>query len=101
MFESGKRIQTRETCIYLYNGIIFRGVVPFIPTSPPKQRHLALAKAHETHPGKNVTEASVRMIAWWSGITQDVQHFVGKCKNCQMNRPSLGKTVSTRPEADV
>ena len=29
-----------------------------------------------THPGKNATEASVRMIAWWPGITQDVQHFV-------------------------
>ena len=60
-----------------------------------------LAKAHETHPGKNATEASVRMIAWWPGITQDVQHFVSKCKNCQLNRPSLGKTVYSWPEADV
>ena len=42
------------------------GVVPFIP---PKLRHLVLAKAHETHSGKNATEASVRMIAWWPGIT--------------------------------
>ena len=41
------------------------------------------------------------MIAWWPGITRDVQHFVSKCKNCQINRPSLGKTVSTWPEADV
>ena len=76
----------------------FRSVVSFIP---PKLRHLALAKAHETHPGKNATEASVRMIAWSPGITQDVQHFVSKCKNCQMNRPSRGITFSTWPEADV
>ena len=43
------------------------------------------------------------MKAWWPGITQDVQHFVivSKCKNCQMNRPSLAKTVFTWPEADV
>ena len=52
-------------------------------------------------PGKNATEASLRTIAWWPGITQDVQHFVSKCKNCQMNRSSLGKTVFTWPEADV
>ena len=41
------------------------------------------------------------MIAWWCGITQDIQHFVNKCKNCQLNSRSLGKTVSTWPEADV
>ena len=35
-------------------------------------RHLVLAKTRETHPGKNATEASVRMIACWPGITQDV-----------------------------
>ena len=87
-----------KDALTLHNGIIFRGVVPFIP---PKLRHLVLAKAHETHPGKNATEASVRMIAWWPSITQDVQHFVSKCKNCQLNRPGLGKTVSTWPEADV
>ena len=60
-----------------------------------------MAEAHETHPGKNATEASVRMIAWWPGITQDVQHFVSNYQNCQINRPSLGKTVSAWPEADV
>ena len=96
MFRKGKGFEQQKVAITLHNGIIFRGVVPFIP---PKLRHLVLAKAHETHPGKNPTEASVRMIAWWPGITQDVQHFVSKCKNCQMNRPSLGKTVSTWPEA--
>ena len=41
------------------------------------------------------------MIAWWPGITQDVQPFVSKVKNCQMNRLSLGKTVSAWPESDV
>ena len=60
-----------------------------------------MAKAYETHPGKYETERSVRMIAWWPGITQDVQHFDSKCNNCQMIRPSLGKTVSTLPEAEV
>ena len=96
--EAEKGFERQKDALTLHNGIIFRGVVPFIP---PKLRHLVLAKAHETHPGKNATEASVRMIAWWPGITQDVQQFVSKCKNCQLNRPSLGKTVSTWPEADV
>ena len=96
--EAEKGFEQQKNALTLHNGIIFRGVVPFIP---PKLRHLVLAKAHDTHPGKNATEASVRMIAWWPGITQDVQQFVSKCRNCQMNRPSLGKTVSTCPEADV
>ena len=60
-----------------------------------------MAKAHETHLGKNATEASIKMIEWWPGITQDVQHFVSKCKKNEVNRPSLGKIVSTWPEADV
>ena len=67
---------------------------------PPKLLHLILGKAHETLPGKNVIKASVRMIAWWPGITHDVQYFVSKYKNCQMNRLSLGKIVSALPEAD-
>ena len=96
--EAEKGFKQQKDALILHNGIIFRGVVPLIP---PKLRHLVLTKAHETHPRKNATEASVRMMAWWPGITQDVQHFVSKCKNCQMNRPSLGKTVSTWPEADV
>ena len=96
--EAEKGFEQQKYALTLHNGIIFRGVFPFIP---PKLRHLVLAKAHETHPRKNATEVSVRMIAWWPGITQDVQHFVSKCKNCQLNRPSLGKTVSTWPEADV
>ena len=96
--EAEKGFEQQKDTLTLHNGIIFRGVVPFIP---PKLRHLVLVKALETHPRQNAIDASVRMIAWWPGITQDVQHCVSKCKNCQMNRPSLGKTVSTWPEADV
>ena len=96
--EAERGFEQQKDALTLHNGIIYRGVVPFIP---PKLRHLVLAKAHETHPRKNAIEASVRMIAWWPGITQDVQHFVSECKNCQINRPSLGKTVSTWPEAEV
>ena len=96
--EAEKGFEQQKNALTLLNGIIFRSFVPFIP---PKLQHLVLAKAHETHLGKNATEASVRMIAWLPGITPDVQHFVCKCKNCQMNRPRLGKTVSTWPEADV
>ena len=96
--EAEKVFEQHKDALTVHNGIIFRGVVPFIP---PKQRHLVLAKAQETHPGRNATEKSVKMIAWWLGITQDVQNFVSKRKNCQMNRPSLGKTVSAWPEADV
>ena len=96
--EVEKGFEQLNNALTTHNGIIFRGVVPF---NPPKLRHLVLTKAHETHPWKNATESSVRMIAWWPGITLDVQHFVSKCKNCQMNRSSLGKTVSAWPEADV
>ena len=58
---------------------------------------MVMAKAHETHPGKNAT--AVRMMASWTGISQDVLRYVSKCKECQENRPSLGK--STWPEAEV
>ena len=53
----------------------FSGVVPIIP---PKKRYLVLTKAHETHPGKNANEVSVKTIAWWPRITQEAQHFVTK-----------------------
>ena len=72
--------------------------MPFIP---PKLRPMVMAKAHETHQGKNATETAVRMMAWWPGISQDVLRYVNKCKECQENRPSLGKAVSTWPEAEV
>ena len=73
--EAEKGFEQQKDALTLHNGIIFRGVVPFIP---PKLRHLVLAKAHETHTGKNATEASVRMIAW-----RHVQHFVSKLSNEQ------------------
>ena len=96
--EAEKGFKEHKDVLTIHNGFIFQGVVLFIPA---KLRHFVLAKANETHPGKNATEASVRMIAWRPGITQDVQDFVSKCNNCQMNRPSLGKTVFTWSEADV
>ena len=40
-------------------------------------------------------------MAWWPGISQDVLRYVSKCKECQENRPRLGKTVSTWREAEV
>ena len=95
--EVEKGFEQHKDALTIQNGIIFRGVVPF---NPHKLRHLVLRKVHETHPEKDATEASVRMIAWWPGITEDVQHFASKCKNCQMNRPCLGKTVSAWTEAE-
>ena len=62
---------------------------------------MVMAKAHETHPGKNATETAARMMAWWPGISQDVPRYVSKCKECQETRPSLGKTASTWPEDEV
>ena len=97
MFRSGKRFEQQKNALTKHNGIIFRGIVPSIP---PKLRHFVLTM-EETYPGKNATEAAVRVIAWWLGITHDVQHFVNKCKNCQMNRTSWQKTASTWPEVDV
>ena len=64
--QSEKRFELHKDAQTLHNGITFRGVLPFIP---PKLRRLVSAKAHEKHPEKNATEASVRMIAWWPGIT--------------------------------
>ena len=96
--EAEKGFEQQKDALTIHNGIIFRGVVPFIP---PKLRPMVMAKTHETHPGKNAPETAVRMMAWWPGISQDVFRYVSKCKECQENRPSLGKTVSTWPEAEV
>ena len=96
--EAEKGFEQHKDALTIHNGIIFRDVFPFIP---PTIRHFVLAKVHETQPGKNATEISVKIIACWPGFTQDVQHFGSKCKNCQMSRHSLGKTVSAWPEADV
>ena len=67
--EAGKGFEQQKDALTIHNGIIFRGVVPFFPT---KLRPMVIAKAHETHPGKNATETAVRMMAWWPGISQDV-----------------------------
>ena len=96
--EAEKGFEQPKDALTILNGIIFRGVVPFIP---PKLRPMVMAKAHETQPGKNATETVVRMMAWWPGISQDVLRYVSKCKECQEIRPNLGKTVSTWLEAEV
>ena len=59
--EAEKGFKQHKDALTIHIGIIFRGVLLFIP---PKLRHLVLAKAHEAHPGNNATEASVRMIVW-------------------------------------
>ena len=96
--EAGKGFEQQKDALSIHNGNIFRGVVPFIPT---KLRPMVMANAHETHPGKNETETVVRMMSWWPSISQYVLRFVCKWEECQENRPSLGKTVSTWPEAEV
>ena len=96
--EAEKGFKPQKNALTMHNGIVFRVVDPLIPT---KVQHLVLAKSHETYPGKNSTEVSIRMLALWPGITQDFKHFVSKCNNCQMNGPTLGNTVSTWPQADV
>ena len=97
--ESEKGFEQQKDALTIHNGIIFRGVMPFVP---PKLRTMVMTKPHESHPGKNATETAVRMMAWWPGISQDVLRYVSKCKECQENRPSVGrKTVSTWPEAVV
>ena len=96
--EAEKGFEEQKDALTIHNGVIFRGVVTFIP---PKLRPIVMAKAHETHPSKNATETAVRMMAWWPGMSQDVLRYVSKCKECQENRPSLAKTVSTWPEAEV
>ena len=95
--EAEKRFEQQKDALTIHNGIIFRVVVPFIP---PKLRTMVMAKAHETLSGKNATETAVRLMACWPGISQDVLRYVSKCMECQENRPILGKTVSTGPEAE-
>ena len=95
--EAEKGFQQQKDALTIHNGIIFRGVVPFIP---PKLRLMVIARAHETNPGKNATETAVQMMAWWPSISRDVLWYVSKCKECQENRPSLAKTVSTWPKAE-
>ena len=60
--EAEKGFEQQKDALIIHNGIIFRGVVPFIP---PKLRPMVMAIAHETHPVKNETETAVRMMAWW------------------------------------
>ena len=96
--EAEKGFEQQKDALTIHNGMIFRGVVPFIP---PKLRPMVMTNAHETHPVKNATETAARTMAWWPGISQDILRYVSKCKECQENRPSLEKTVSTWPEAEV
>ena len=96
--EAEKGIEQQKNALIFHNGTNFRGVVPFIP---PKLRTKVMAKAHETHSGKNSIETAVRMMAWWPGISQDLLRYVSKCKEYQEKRPILWKTVSTWPEDEV
>ena len=96
--EAEKGFEQQKEALTIHNGITFRGGVPFIP---PKLRLMVVAKAHATHPSKNATETAVRMMAWWPSISQDVLRYVSNCMECQENRLSLGKTLSTWPEAEV
>ena len=96
--EAEKGFEQQKDALTIHNEIIFRGVVPFFP---PKLRPMVMVKAHETHPVKNATETAVPMMTWWPGINQDVLRYHSKCRECQENRPCLGKTASTWPEAEV
>ena len=57
--EAEREFEKQKIALTINNRIIFTGVVPFSPS----KLHLLLARLHETHPGKNANEASVRMIA--------------------------------------
>ena len=67
--EAEKGFEQQKDTLTNHNGIIFSGVVPFIP---PKLRPMVMAKTHLTHPGKNATETAVQMMTWWPGTSQDV-----------------------------
>ena len=96
--EAEKGFEQQKDALTMHNGTILRGVVPFVQ---PKLRPMVMTKAHETHPGKNTTETAVRMMDLCPGISQDVLRYVSRCKECQENKPILGKIVSTWPEAEV
>ena len=61
---------------------------------------MIMEDVQKTHPGRQATETVLRTVAWWPGMSQDVEQLVS-CENCQKNRPLLEKTVSKWPEADV
>ena len=54
--EAEKGFEQQKDALTIHNGIIFLGVVPFIPS---KLRPMVMAKAHETHPVKNAYETAV------------------------------------------
>ena len=54
--EAEKGFEQQRDALTIHNGIVFRGVVPFIPS---KLRSMVMAKDTETHPGKNATETAV------------------------------------------
>ena len=49
IWQSEKGFEQQKDTLTIHNGIIFRGVVPFIQ---PKLRPMVMAKAHQNHPGK-------------------------------------------------
>ena len=65
------------------------------------KRFTLQADSDETHLVANATETAVRTITWWPGISQNVLRYVSKCKECQENMPSLGKTVSTWSKTEI
>ena len=57
--------------------------------------------AHKIHSKTQATETASRMVAWWHAMSQDVEGHNSKCEICQKSRPSLKKTVSKWPAADI
>ena len=61
--EAEKGFEKQKDNLTIHNGIIFRRFVPFTPPKLHPTRPMVMAKAHETHTGKNKTETAVRMMA--------------------------------------
>ena len=44
---------------------------------------MIMEDVHKTHPGRQARETVLRTIAWWPGMSQDVEQLVSRCENCQ------------------
>ena len=55
-------------------------------------RHRVISEHHDApylgHPGRDRTLELLQRHFWWAAMRNDVAHYVGICKGCQLNKPS-------------
>lgn len=49
---------------------------------PHNARNIFLTRLHQSHQGIEKTIARAKQIAWWPGMTVDIEKFISKCNVC-------------------